>query len=110
MRTQDAIDAWREVLELDAATSARWRRWRSCSCRRRAGRRRVDILERRAEALANPTEQVDVLMQAASLWADKIGDGGSAGAGLRARAADRSGEPDRLASSWSSSTASARAG
>ena len=29
-------------------------------------------------ALASPTEQVDVLMQAASLWADKIGDGGSA--------------------------------
>ena len=38
----------------------------------------VDILERRVEALANPTERVDVLMQAASLWADKIGDGGSA--------------------------------
>src|SRR6185436_1213333 len=38
----------------------------------------VDILERRARALANPTDQVDVLMQAASLWADKIGDGGSA--------------------------------
>ena len=38
----------------------------------------VDILERRAEALASPTERVDVLMQAASLWADKIGDGGSA--------------------------------
>ena len=38
----------------------------------------VDILERRAEALASPKDRVDVLMQAASLWADKIGDGGSA--------------------------------
>ncbi len=55
----------------------------------------VDILERRAEALANPTERVDVLMQAASLWADKIGDGGSAARGLRARAADRSGRTRR---------------
>ena len=43
-------------------------RWEEC----------VEILERRAQALAKPTEQVDVLMQAASLWADKIGDGGSA--------------------------------
>ena len=38
----------------------------------------VDILERRARALASPNDRVDVLMQAASLWADKIGDGGSA--------------------------------
>ena len=78
MRTQEAIDAWREVLELDAhdfrALAALEKlftqeaRWEEC----------VEILERRAQALATPTEQVDVLMQVASLWADKIGDGGSA--------------------------------
>ena len=36
------------------------------------------MLERRAAALASPDEKVDVLMQAASVWADKVGDGGSA--------------------------------
>ena len=78
MRTQEAIDAWREVLELDAhdfrALAALEKlftqeaRWEEC----------VEILERRAQALATPSEQVDVLMQVASLWTDKIGDGGSA--------------------------------
>ena len=78
MRTQEAIDAWREVLELDSrdfrAMAALEKlftqeaRWEEC----------VEILERRANALATPSEQVDVLMQVASLWTDKIGDGGSA--------------------------------
>ena len=67
------------------------------------------ILERRAQALANPTEQVDVLMQAASLWADKIGDGGSAAEVYeRVLQIDPATRPRR--SSWSSFTASARAG
>ena len=78
MRTQDAIDAWREVLELDAADfralaalerlfmqEARWEEASTSS----SGARK---------ALASPNDRVDVLMQAASLWADKIGDGGSA--------------------------------
>ena len=78
MRTQEAIDAWREVLELDAADFralaaleklfTQEARWEEC----------IDILERRAQALANPTDQVDVLMQAASVWDDKIGDRDSA--------------------------------
>ena len=36
------------------------------------------MLERRARALASPEDQVDVLMQVANIWVDKIGDGGAA--------------------------------
>jgi tetratricopeptide (TPR) repeat protein len=78
MRTQEAIDAWREVLEIDGADFralaaleklfTQEARWEEC----------VEILERREAALATPSEQVDVLMQVASLWTEKIGDGGSA--------------------------------
>ena len=63
MRTDEAIDAWREVLELDPADFralaaletlfTQEARWEEC----------VDVLERRAEALAEPEDQVDVLMQ-----------------------------------------------
>lgn len=78
MRTQAAIDAWRKVLELDAKDFralasleklfTQEARWEEC----------VEILERRAQAVVGPQEQIEVLMQAASIWADKIGDGGSA--------------------------------
>ncbi len=78
MRTQAAIDAWRNVLEVDprdfralAALEKLFTqeaRWEEC----------VEVLERRARVLASPAEQIDVLMQAASIWAEKIGDGGSA--------------------------------
>ena len=78
-------------------TSARWRRSRRLFTQEARWEEASTSSSGACEALANPTEQVDVLMQAASLWADKIGDGGSAARGLRARAADRSGAPDRLA-------------
>ncbi len=78
MRTQDSIDAWREVLELDRADFRALAALERLFMQEARWEEAVDILERRAEALANPTERVDVLMQAASLWGDKIGDGGSA--------------------------------
>ncbi|MDB4980275.1 MAG: Tetratricopeptide 2 repeat protein [Myxococcales bacterium] len=78
MRTQDSIDAWREVLELDASDFRALAALEKLFVQEARWEEAVDILERRARALATPTEQVDVLMQAASLWADKIGDGGSA--------------------------------
>ncbi len=78
MRTQMAIDAWRNVLEIDPADFralaaletlfTQEARWEEC----------VEVLERRASALAGPAEKVDVLMQAASVWSEKIGDGGAA--------------------------------
>jgi tetratricopeptide (TPR) repeat protein len=78
MRTQDAIDAWREVLEIDAHDFRALAALEKLFMQEARWEESVDILERRAQALQNPAEQVDVLMQAASLWADKIGDGGSA--------------------------------
>jgi tetratricopeptide (TPR) repeat protein len=78
MRTQDSIDAWREVLELDRTDFRALAALERLFMQEARWEEAVDILERRTEALANPTERVDVLMQAASLWADKIGDGGSA--------------------------------
>jgi golgin subfamily B member 1 len=78
MRTQDSIDAWREVLEIDVADFRALAALERLFMQEARWEEAVDILERRAQALVSPTEQVDVLMQAASLWADKIGDGGSA--------------------------------
>jgi golgin subfamily B member 1 len=78
MRTQDSIDAWREVLELDASDFRALAALEKLFMQEARWEEAVDILERRASALATPAEQIDVLMQAASLWADKIGDGGSA--------------------------------
>ncbi len=78
MRTQDAIDAWREVLELDEADFRALAALERLFMQEARWEDAVEILERRAKALASPNDRVDVLMQAASLWADKIGDGGSA--------------------------------
>jgi tetratricopeptide (TPR) repeat protein len=78
MRTQDAIDAWREVLELDPADFRALAALERLFMQEARWEEAVDVLERRAKALASPNDRVDVLMQAASLWADKIGDGGSA--------------------------------
>ena len=78
LRVGAAVDAWREVLRLDpgdfralAALEILFTqeaRWEEC----------VEVLERRAAVLASPDEKVDVLMQAAAIWADKVGDGGAA--------------------------------
>ena len=78
MRTQDAIDAWREVLELDEADFRALAALERLFMQEARWEDSVEILERRAKALASPNDRVDVLMQTASLWADKIGDGGSA--------------------------------
>jgi tetratricopeptide (TPR) repeat protein len=78
MRTHEAIEAWREVLEIDAHDFRALAALEKLFMQEARWEDAVDILERRAQALANPMEQVDVLMQVAALWADKIGDGGSA--------------------------------
>ena len=78
MRINAAVEAWRQVLQIDptdfrALTAletlfTQEARWEEC----------VEVLERRVAALSSPGDKVDVLMQAASVWADKVGDGGSA--------------------------------
>jgi tetratricopeptide (TPR) repeat protein len=78
MRIDAAVEAWRQVLQIDptdfralAALETLFTqeaRWEEC----------VEVLERRAAALSSPGEKVDVLMQSASIWADKVGDGGAA--------------------------------
>jgi tetratricopeptide (TPR) repeat protein len=78
LRIDAAVEAWREVLRIDVndfraltaleALFTQEARWEEC----------VEVLERRATALASPEEKVDVLMQAASIWFDKVGDGGAA--------------------------------
>ena len=96
MRTQDAIDAWREVLELDEADFRALAALERLFMQEARWEEAVDILERRARALASPNDRVDVLMQAASLWADKIGDGGSAAEVYERVLPDRSGPPARV--------------
>jgi tetratricopeptide (TPR) repeat protein len=78
MRIDAAVEAWRQVLQIDPmdfralgaleTLFTQEARWEEC----------VEVLERRVAALSSPDEKVDVLMQAASIWADKIGDGGAA--------------------------------
>ena len=78
MRIDAAIEAWRQVLRLDAADfralSALEKlftqegRWEEC----------VEVLERRVAVLQSPDEKVAVLVQVASIRLDKVGDGGAA--------------------------------
>ncbi len=78
MRIDAAVEAWREVLQIDQTEGralaaleklfTQEARWEEC----------VEVLERRAAVLSSPDEKVDVLMQAASIWSDKVGDGGAA--------------------------------
>ncbi len=79
MRPQEAIEAWQRVLQLNErdfrALSAleqlftQEARWEEC----------IQTLERKARVLDTPAQQVEVLLQAASVWEDKIGDRDRAG-------------------------------
>ncbi len=80
MRPQEAIDAWKRVLLLDErdfralgaleTLFTQEARWEEC----------IEVLERKAAVLDDQKQKIDVLLQAASVWEDKIGD--------RQRAAD----------------------
>ena len=110
MRTQDAIDAWREVLELDEADFRALAALERLFMQEARWEEAVDILERRAQALASPNDRgrrPDAGGVAVGRQDRRRRLGGR---GVRARAADRSGPPARRRSSWSSSIASARAG
>ena len=80
MRPQEAIDAWRRVLALDdrdfRALGAleqlftQEARWEEC----------IDVLEqKRARVLDDRRRKVEMLLQAASVWEDKIDDRDRAG-------------------------------
>lgn len=74
MRPEPAIEAWRQVLRLapydGAALDAleqlltQEARWEECS----------EVLDLRVEALEAPSAKVEVLLQSASLWQDKLGN------------------------------------
>jgi tetratricopeptide (TPR) repeat protein len=78
LRPQEAINAWRKVLEIQAddfrALGAleqlltQEARWEEC----------IDVLERKAAVLSGTEEKIDVLMQAASIWQEKVGNNESA--------------------------------
>jgi len=73
-RPGEAIEAWRSVLQIAPADLPgmaalegllrREERWREC----------IDVLERRASVLDDKSAQVDVLLQAAPMWQDKLGN------------------------------------
>jgi tetratricopeptide (TPR) repeat protein len=79
MRPQEAIDAWQKVLSLHErdfrALSALEQlytteaRWEEC----------IQTLERKAKVLDDDKQKVEVLLQAAAVWEDKIGDRDRAG-------------------------------
>jgi tetratricopeptide (TPR) repeat protein len=72
MRPQDAIEAWNHVLRIDEqefrALAALERlytqeaRWEEC----------IAVLQRKAEVVETPVEQIDVLLQSAQVWQDKL--------------------------------------
>ncbi|MCB9555099.1 MAG: tetratricopeptide repeat protein [Deltaproteobacteria bacterium] len=74
LRPDRAIDAWRRVLDMQPdefrALSAleqlltQEARWEEC----------IQVLERKADVLQSPEERVDVLMQAANIWQERIGE------------------------------------
>ncbi|HEY2747043.1 MAG TPA: hypothetical protein VGL86_20615 [Polyangia bacterium] len=79
MRPQEAIEAWQKVLRLNdrdfRALGAleqlftQEARWEEC----------IGVLEQKSNALEDPTAKVETLLQAASVWEDKIGDRDRAG-------------------------------
>src|SRR5262249_33167826 len=79
MRPQEAIEAWQRVLQLNErdfrALGAleqlftQEARWEEC----------IQVLQQKAEALEDKNARVEVLLQAASVWEDKIGDRDRAG-------------------------------
>jgi tetratricopeptide (TPR) repeat protein len=79
MRPHEAIEAWRHVLELEPSDFralgaleqlfTQEARWEEC----------IQILEQKARVLDDDKQRVEVLLQAASVWEDKIGDRDRAG-------------------------------
>ena len=79
MRPHEAIEAWRRVLELDRrdfralgaleTLFTQEARWEEC----------IEVLEQKAKVLDDDHQKVEVLLQAASVWEDKIGDRDRAG-------------------------------
>ncbi len=78
MRTEPAISAWRHVIELDDKDLRALAALETLYMQEARFEECVDVLERRRRVVASPEEQIDVLLQIASLWADKVGDGGAA--------------------------------
>ncbi len=78
MRVEPAVRAWRHVLELDPRDFRAMAALETLYTQEARFEECVDVLERRVAALTSSDEQVDVLMQIASMWADKVGDGGAA--------------------------------
>ena len=74
LRPEEAVAAWGKVLELTPgdlralvaleALLMQQARWEEC----------IGVLEQRAAVLEEPAEKIDVLIQVASLWQDKVGD------------------------------------
>ena len=79
MRPHEAIEAWRRVLQLDPrdfralgaleTLFTQEARWEEC----------IEVLEQKATVLDDEHQKVEVLLQAASVWEDKIGDRDRAG-------------------------------
>ncbi len=73
-RIDDAVEAWRRVLALDPSDFralgaleqlfTREGRWEEC----------IDILEKRSLVLDEPRDRLDTLLQAASIWEEKVED------------------------------------
>ncbi|MBI2894767.1 MAG: tetratricopeptide repeat protein [Deltaproteobacteria bacterium] len=79
MQPYEAVESWRKVLEVEPtdmrALAALERlhtqegQWEEC----------VAVLGRKADALQEPQERIDVYLQIAGMWDDKLGDRDSAG-------------------------------
>jgi tetratricopeptide (TPR) repeat protein len=78
LRTDRAINAWRKVLELDPIDFRALAALETLYTQEARWEESVDVLERRVRALASPEDQIDVLMQVANIWVDKIGDSAAA--------------------------------
>src|SRR5262249_17408498 len=78
MRPQEAIDAWRRVLDIDPhelrslgaleGLFTQEARWEEC----------IEILEKKSEAMPGLEDKIEILMQVASIWEDKLSDRHSA--------------------------------
>lgn len=79
LRPQEAVEAWRKVLDLQPDSFqalgaleqllTQEARWEEC----------IQVLEKKVLVVADAREKIDVLMQAANIWQEKVGNNEAAG-------------------------------
>jgi tetratricopeptide (TPR) repeat protein len=73
-RVNEAVDAWRRVMALDAGNFRAMSALEQLFTREARWEEGIEVLERRALVVEDPAARLDTLLQAASIWEEKVLD------------------------------------